>query len=186
MAGRRMAIIVTAGAGLVLPWLAVASPAGAAAAGSPGCSAGARTLASPGSVLYPETGNGGYTSLQTLVHLVYDATSNQFLPGNHVTLTDRATQCLTSFSLDFERRSANTSAGPDMTVRSVRVNGRPAAFTFVQPTYPGDPHGRSDPDPRAHEASQVNPVGGPQHNPLPPACSPELLSTNPAGKESLN
>src|SRR5580700_1875879 len=178
MAGRRMAIIVAAGAGLVLPWLAVASPAGAAAAGSPGCSAGARTLASPGSVLYPETGNGGYTSLQTLVHLVYDATANRFLPGNGVILTDRATQCLTSFSLDFERRSANTSAGPDMTVTSVTVNGRPAVFRFVQPTYPGDPNGQNDPAPAAHEASESNPVGGPDNNPLPPACSPELPNTN--------
>src|SRR5580692_4639754 len=177
MAGRRMAIIVAAGAGLVLPWLAVASPAGAAAAGSPGCSAGARTLASPGSVLYPETGNGGYTSLQTLVHLVYDATANRFLPGNGVVLTDRATQCLTSFSLDFERRSPD-SGGPDMTVRSVLVNGRPARFTFVQPTYPGDPNGPNDPAPAAHEASESNPVGGPVNNPLPPACTPELPNTD--------
>ncbi len=147
---------------------------------------GAHTLAPPGSRLYPETGNGGYTSLHTDVHLVYDATADQFLPGNHVTLTDRATQCLTSFSLDFERRSVNTTAGPDMTVASVRVNGRPASFTFVQPTYPGDPHGQNDPDPLAHQASEVNPVGGPQHNPLPPACTPELTSTNPAQKESGN
>jgi len=55
-------------------------------------------------------------------------------------LTDRATQCLTSFSLDFERKSANTADGPDMTVNSVTVNGHAAAFTFVQPTYPGDPN----------------------------------------------
>jgi hypothetical protein len=191
MTGRRVAIIVAAGAGLVVPWFAVASsPAGAAAAGSagaagsaaaagsPGCSAGARTLASPGSVLYPETGNGGYTSVHTLVHLVYDATANRFLPGNRVVLTDRATQCLTSFSLDFERRSANTGAGPDMTVSSVTVNGRPARFRFVQPTYPGDPNGQDDPAPAAHEASESNPVGGPFNNPLPPACSPELPNTN--------
>ncbi len=120
------------------------------------------------------------------MRLVYDATTNQFLPGNHVTLTDRATQCLTSFSLDFERRSVNTTAGPDMTVTSVQVNGRPATFTFVQPTYPGDPHGPGDPNPLAHQASQTNPVGGPHHNPLPPACTPELTSTKPATKESGN
>ena len=54
--------------------------------------------------MYPDTGNGGYTSVHTAVHLVYDAAANRFLPGNHVVLTDRATQCLTSFSLDFERR----------------------------------------------------------------------------------
>ena len=134
--------------------------------------------------MYPDTGNGGYTSVHTDVDLVYDATTNRFLPGNHVVLTDRATQCLTSFSLDFERRSVDSKAGPDMRVRSVTVNGRPAGFTFVQPTYPGDPHGQNDPNPLAHEASQTNPVGGPRHNPLPPACSPQLTSTNPAKQNS--
>ena len=177
MAGRRLTIIFAA---LVVPWFGLvplASSAGASAAGAGGCSAGAQTLAPPGSHLYPDTGNGGYTSLHTLVHLVYDATTNMFLPGNQVVLTDRATQCLTSFSLDFERQSANTTAGPDMTVNSVTVNGSPAQFGFVQPAYPGDPNGPADPNPAAHEASQANPVGGPDHNPLPPACSPELPNT---------
>ncbi len=150
------------------------------------CSAGAHTLSAPGAHVYPETGNGGYRSLHTDVHLVYDAASNRFLTGNRVTLTDRATQCLTSFSLDFERRSVNASAGPDLAVTSVTVNGRPAAFRFVQPTYPGDPRGQNDPDPRAHEASQLNPVGGPDHNPLPPACTPELTSTSAADQNSKN
>ena len=103
MARRRLTTIVAACAGLVLPWLVLTFPADAATAGASGCSAGAHTLAPPGSHLYPETGNGGYTSLHTQVHLVYDATTNMFLPGNQVVLTDRATQCLTSFSLDFER-----------------------------------------------------------------------------------
>ena len=85
MAGRWLRITVAAAcAGLVLPWLGLASPAGASPAGGAGCSAGAHTLAPPGSHLYPETGNGGYTSLHTLVHLVYDATANRFLPGNRV------------------------------------------------------------------------------------------------------
>jgi hypothetical protein len=43
------------------------------------------------------------------------------LPGNNVALTSRATQCLTSFSLDFERTSANTDAGPDLSVTSVTI-----------------------------------------------------------------
>jgi aminopeptidase N len=60
-------------------------------------------------------------------------------------------------------------------VQSVEVNGRPASFRFVQPTYPGDPKGQDDPNPLAHQASQVNPVGGPDDNPLPPACSPQVL-----------
>jgi len=189
MAGRwRRITVTTVSAGLVLPGAGLAAQGHASPAASylsVPCSAGAHTLAPPGSSLYPETGNGGYTSLHTLVHLVYDANTNRFLPGNRVVLTERATQCLTSFSLDFERKSANTGAGPDMSVQSVTVNGRPARFTFVQPTYPGDPHGQNDPNPAAHEASQTNPVGGPRHNPLPPACTPELRSAS-APPDSLN
>jgi hypothetical protein len=142
------------------------------------CSSGAHSLSPFGSHVYPETGNGGYTSIHTAVFLNYDANQNLLLPGTGVVLIDRATQCLTDFSLDFERTSPNTEEGPDMSVAAVFVNGRPASFKFVQPTYPGDPHGQNDPDPRAHEASQSNPVGGPQNNPLPPACTPELMSTD--------
>jgi hypothetical protein len=178
MAGRRLLIaVVAACAGLTIPAIAQNAAIAGRNAAAPRCSAGAHTLAPPGSRLYPETGNGGYTSLHTLVHLVYDAKANRFLRGNRVVLTDRATQCLSSFSLDFERHSPNKSAGPDLTVRSVMVNGRPARFKFVQPTYPGDPKGQNDPNPAAHEASQTSPVGGPHHNPLPPACTPELLSS---------
>src|SRR6516162_2305214 len=125
MAGRwRRITVTTASAGLVLPAAGLAAQAHAspvASYRSGQCSAGAHTLAPSGSHLYPETGNGGYTSVHTLVHLVYDAATNQFLPGNRVVLTDRATQCLSSFSLDFERKSANTKAGPDMTVQSVEI-----------------------------------------------------------------
>jgi hypothetical protein len=182
LAGAIGLVLVLAGAGCGLQ-----GPAGTGAAHHRGqCSAGAHTLSAPGAHVYPETGNGGYRSLHTDVHLVYDAAGNRFLTGNRVTLTDRATQCLTSFSLDLERRSVNASAGPDLAVTSVTVNGRPAAFRFVQPTYPGDPHGQNDPDPRAHEASQLNPVGGPDHNPLAPACTPELTSTSAADQNSRN
>jgi aminopeptidase N len=191
MAKRRLLItIVTSLSSVALAGAGPAGPAWAAgdhgaggqgAAGQGhGCTAGARTLSPYGAHVYPDTGNGGYTSVHTDVHLVYDATSNKFLPGNHVVLTDRATQCLTRFSLDFERKSANTADGPDMTVNSVTVNGRAAAFRFVQPTYPGDPNGQDDPSPQAHEASQSNPVGGPENNPLPPACSPQLPNTDAA------
>ena len=157
-----------------------AAPAGAAAAANPPpgiatqCGSGAHTLSRFGDHVYPETGNGGYTSLHTDIKMVYDAPSNQFLPGNHVVLTLRATQCLTDFSLDFERHGVDANGGPDMAVNSVFVHGHEASFKFVQPTYPGDPNGQDDPDPLAHQAGQVNPVGGPQHNPLPPACSPQV------------
>jgi Peptidase family M1 domain len=177
--------------GLCLTAAALAAPSLAATTGPaahprPPCGPGARTLAADGSRLYPDTGNGGYVSVHTDIHMVYDATSNTFLPGNHVVLTDRATQCLTSFSLDFERDSANTTAGPDMSVRSVLVDGEPATFKFAQPAYPGDQKGPNDRNPAAHEASEFNPVGGPDHNALPPACTPELPSTNPAQMASLD
>lgn len=144
-----------------------------------GCSSGAHSLSPFGAHVYPETGNGGYRSVHTDVFLNYDTESNLFLPGTHVVLTDQATQCLTDFSLDFERTSANTTDGPNLSVGSVLVNGQPASFAFGQPTYPGDPNGQNDPDPRAHAAGQLNPVGGPQNNPFPPACSPELPTPNP-------
>jgi hypothetical protein len=181
MVTRRLLSAVLIAAASLAPAGAGMTPAGAAAANlDRGCSPGAHTLAPVGSRLYPETGNGGYTSVHTDVHMVYDASTNVFLPGNNVALTDRAAECLTSFSLDFERQSRNSAAGPDMTVGSVTVDGAPAAFTFLQPTFPGDPNGQDDPDPLAHEASQRDPVGGPGGNPLPPACAPELADTNAA------
>ena len=157
------AVVVIPGVAAVPPGLATPAT----------CVSGGHTLSHFGDHVYPETGNGGYTSLHTDVHMIYDAPGNQFLPGNHVVLTVRATQCLTDFSLDFERTSVDPVNGPDLAVNSIVVNGRPAAYKFVQPTYPGDPNGQSDPNPLAHEASQVNPVGGPHKNPLPPACTPE-------------
>ena len=178
-------------------WLAVATVAGlgvgtlaapgvsladTGSAGSQACVPGARTLSHFGDHVYPETGNGGYRSVHTDISLVYDAASNRFLPGTHVVLTDQATQCLSAFSLDFERKSAAGSAGPDLAVKSITVDGHPASFRFVQPTYPGDPKGPNDPDPRAHQAGQTNPVGGPQHNPLPPACSPALTGRTAAAQ----
>jgi Peptidase family M1 domain len=173
----RRRVWVAAASGLTLTALAVAPASVAATPGPTGptnCSSGAHTLSHFGDHVYPETGNGGYTSLHTDVHMVYDAPSNQFLPGNHVVLTVRATQCLTDFSLDFERRGVDANGGPDMTLGDVSVKGGPATTKFVQPTYPGDPNGQDDPDPLAHEASQVSPVGGPHKNPFPPACTPEV------------
>ena len=175
MRGRSIAVAVVAAGTLVLPGVALASSSPNDAGLLAGtCSPGARTLSHAGDHVYPETGNGGYRSIHTDIHLVYDAPTNQFLPGTHVVLTQQALQCLTNFSLDFERTSVVGSAGPDLAVRSISVNGTAAGFRFVQPTYPGDPKGADDPDPLAHQAGQRNPVGGPQHNPLPPACTPAL------------
>ncbi len=140
------------------------------------CSAGGRTLAQPGSRLYPETGNTGYKSVHTDIHLNYDAPSNRFLAGTYVDLQQKAMQCLTEFSLDFERANDYVDpdspevTGPDLTVQAITINGVPATFTFKQPTFPGDPNGQDDPNPLAHAASNSNPVSA--TNPNPPACAP--------------
>jgi hypothetical protein len=136
---------------------ALRSSAAAAADADPGvCASGAHTLSRPGEHVYPEMGNGGYTSVHTEVNLTYEAVENKLLPGTNVVFGDQATQCLTDFSLDFERKGPDNEEGPgpDMQVEGVSVNGVPATFHFVQPTYPGDPNGQDDP------------------NPLPPACAP--------------
>jgi hypothetical protein len=153
------------------------------AAADPGvCSSGAHTLSKPGDHVYPEMGNGGYTSVHTTVNLVYNAVENKFLPGTNVVLSDQATQCLSDFSLDFERKGPDNveGPGPEMQVEGVTVNGVPATFKFVQPTYPGDPNGQNDPNPAAHEAGLERQVSA--ANPLPPACAPNL-EEGPATEE---
>jgi hypothetical protein len=142
------------------------------------CSSGVRTLSKLGDRVYPDQGNGGYVSVHTDLHIFYAALTNQFLPGNHADLTIRATQCLTDFSLDFERTSALPN-GPNMAVSSVAIDGAPATFDFRQPTYPGNPNGPDDPDPLAHAISNQNPVSA--TNPNPPACSPQVNNNTQNG-----
>ncbi len=165
---------------VIIAALALIAPVQVAADPGP-CTSGAHTLSKFGDRVYPEMGNGGYTSVHSDIYIVYDAATNTFLPGTHVDLTQQATQCLTDFSLDFERTSANTTDGPNMTVNSVTVNGQPATFKFVQPTYPGDPNGQDDPDPLAHAVSNVNPVSA--TNPNPPACSSQVGDNSQNGQQ---
>jgi len=153
------------------------------------CSPGARThdtVTANMDKLYPQTGNGGYVSTHTDVFQVYDAVTNQLLPGNHVDLTQRATQCLSDFSLDFVLATPGNDAanGPNLTISSITVDGQPATWRFIAPAYPGDPNGPEDPDPLAHQASQTNPVSA--TNPNPPACSPQLASNSAAGQNGKN
>ena len=163
---------VTYGSGLTFQHTALAALAS--------CGSGARTLSLPGSRVYPDQGNGGYTSLHTDLHIQYDTLANLFLPGTHADLTMRTTQCLTDFSFDFERTAMSGSlAGPNMTVTSITIDGQPAAFDFRQPTYPGNPNGPDDPDPAAHAISNVNPVSATNSN--PPACSPQTSGNSQNG-----
>ena len=149
---------------------ACASRALAAAAA---CTSGAHTLSQARRPRLSRDGQRRLHERPHRRHLVYDAPSEQFLPGTHVVLTDRATQCLTDFSLDFERTHGRTAPdGPDLTVGSVTVNGQPATFTFVQPTYPGDPNGPGRPRPAGAPGVAGQPGRRPDANPIPPACSP--------------
>src|SRR3954452_9251045 len=154
-----------------------------AAADPPICSSGAHSLSPAGGRLYPEMGNGGYSSLHTDLFLNYDAIANVFLPGTRADLQVRSTQCLNDLSFDFEQTNGHTAdgTGPNMTVNSVEVNGQPATFAFVQPTYPGDPNGQNDPDPLAHAVSNANPVSA--TNPNPPACSPTVNGSTQNGQK---
>ena len=107
---RRFALIASSGV-LLASFFGSATASPGQGHEPPGqCAPGARTLSQYGDHVYPDMGNGGYTSLHTDVRVVYDAPTNQFLPGNHVVLTDRATQCLSELSLDFERSSVLTRA----------------------------------------------------------------------------
>jgi hypothetical protein len=145
------------------------------------CTPGAHSLSHFGDRLYPEMGNGGYTSLHTDLSLDYDAIANQFLAGTQANLQVRSTQCLSDLSFDFEQTNGHTAdgTGPNMTVNSVEVDGQPASFHFAQPTYPGDPNGQDDPDPAAHAVSNSNPVSA--TNPNPPACSPQVSNNTQNG-----
>jgi hypothetical protein len=146
------------------------------------CSPGPRSLSNFGDRVYPDMGNGGYTSLHTDLYINYDTAANLFLPGTHADLTVQSTQCLTDFSFDFERTAmSGSAAGPNMTVSSVLVDGQPAVFAFRQPAYPGDPNGPDDPDPLAHAISNVNPVSA--TNPNPPACSPQVSGNTQNGQQ---
>ena len=144
------------------------------------CSSGARSLSQLGDRVYPDQGNGGYTSLHTDLHIVYDTATNLFLPGNHADLTIRSTQCLTDFSFDFERtRDLRLGRGAEHDGQSVTIDGAAGDVRFKQPTYPGNPNGPDDPDPLAHAISNVNPVSA--TNPNPPACSPQVSGTTQNG-----
>jgi aminopeptidase N len=80
---------------------------------------------SPGAVgigdpLFPTLGNGGYDALHYSLAVRYPTATPQQTVQGRVTMFARATQALSRFNLDF----AGDSVG------SVRVDGRPASFTW--------------------------------------------------------
>lgn len=73
---------------------------------------------SAGDPIYPQVGNGGYDALHYAIELDYDPASNRLEAGTRATITARATQDLSRFSLDFQR---------ELEIDSVTVDGLPAA-----------------------------------------------------------
>jgi len=100
----------TARRGVVLAVTAVSLLA-AAAAPAARYSPGAKSLGDP---ILPQIGNGGYDARHYEIDLDYDPTSNRFAAGTRTTITARATQGLSRFSLDFQR---------DLRIDSVTVDG---------------------------------------------------------------
>ncbi|MEC4016268.1 M1 family metallopeptidase [Streptomyces sp. H27-D2] len=93
--------------------LATAAASAWVISAAPASSPGAPGVGDP---YFPALGNGGYDALHYDLGVDYNPTTDR-LDGRS-TVTARATQKLTSFNLDLQR----------LTVSSVEVNGRPAAF----------------------------------------------------------
>ena len=105
------------------------------------------------------------------------------LPGTHVSLIDRATQCLTDFSLDFERTSPNATDGPNMTVSSVLVDGRPASFRSSSPRTRATPTVRTI-RPQSPRGLAEQPGRRARQQPDAAGLLAELMSTD--AEDSLN
>ena len=104
---------------ILLPLLAGCQP-GPAAAGAPGA----------GDTYFPGLGNGGYDVSHYLLVLDIDPPSNQV--HGTVTIDAITTMALSDFNLDFQ----------GMTVDSIQVNSKPAAFSrqrqrIEHPSCPG-------------------------------------------------
>ena len=73
MASGRTAVFGVVALAVVAGVVTPAAGASATPDGTGGCGPGAHTLSTYGQHVYPETGNGGYTSVHTDVDLMYDA-----------------------------------------------------------------------------------------------------------------
>ena len=90
-------------------------------ASQPTFTPGSRTLGDP---LLPQIGNGGYDALHYAIDLDYDRAANVFDSAS-TTITARATQNLSKFSLDFQDLpidSVTSTARPRASPRTVRTS----------------------------------------------------------------
>jgi aminopeptidase N len=111
---RRVSVLVAGSTALALGLASLASTAASAAGPPARCVAGAPGLGDP---YYPTYGNGGYDVRRYDLDVAYDPATD-VLDGR-AEIHARAMQSLCSFNLDLV----------GMTVRSVRVDGMPAAWT---------------------------------------------------------
>jgi aminopeptidase N len=102
--------------------LALAPAAAAAKSHHVKYRAGARSIGDP---LFPQVGNGGYNVSHYAINLDYNPATNSFLAGTKTTITARATQNLSKFSLDFQK---------ELAISRVTVNGRRAKISRVNAT----------------------------------------------------
>ncbi len=103
-----------------------ASSVASAAAYEPG----SKSLGDP---IIPQIGNGGYDVRHYAIDLDYDPVANTFATGTETTITAKATQGLSRFSLDFQR---------DLQIDSVKVDGVAAAKfsrADAKPKFSSDP-----------------------------------------------
>ena len=106
--------------------IAAALPIGGVASAQEAFTPGERTLGDP---IFPQIGNGGYDAEHYAIELDYDPVANVF-DAARTTITARATQDLSEFSLDFQ----------ELDVSGVVVDGEPAQFSFAEASEPlGDP-----------------------------------------------
>lgn len=115
----------------VLASIAIALSLAAASAASAGSfTPGSKSLGDP---IIPQIGNGGYDVRHYALDLDYDPVANTFEAGTKTTITAKATQGLSRFSLDFQR---------DLQIDSVKVDGVAAADfsrADAKPKFSSDP-----------------------------------------------
>jgi aminopeptidase N len=111
---RARAVVVAALVAMTLVALALAPAAASAGTSGGGCRAGAPGVGDP---YYPLYGNGGYDVQHYLLKIRYNPATDRLV--GVATISARATQNLCRFNLDFQ----------GLTVRSVKVDGRPARWS---------------------------------------------------------
>ena len=175
---------IALGAVLAAAVLVPSFKASNAAADPPGCFSGAHSLSNFGARVYPEMGNGGYTSQHTDVYLNYDAIANLFLPGTHADLQVKVDAVPERSQLrlraDERAHRGRHGAEHDAWARSRSTACLRASRSCSRPT-PATRTARTIPTRSRTPSRTSNPVSA--TNPNPPACSPQVSNTSQNGTQ---